>query len=75
MMGKLILAFIMIQTKGLRATGNEARGGLRVAASKEGNVVPGVDKRFRQIRDDTFRPPVELGRDTLIKGCYLGYFQ
>jgi hypothetical protein len=47
MMGELILAFIVIQTKSLRATGDQARSRLGVTAGEECDVVPGVDERFR----------------------------
>ena len=47
MMGELILAFIVIQTKSLRATGDQARSRLGVTAGEKCDVVPGVDERFR----------------------------
>src|SRR5882757_391891 len=47
-MGKLILAFVMIQTKGLGATGDQPRSRLGITAGKEGDVVSGVDQCLRK---------------------------
>jgi len=74
-MGKLILTFIMIQTEGLRATRNQARCRLGIAACKQGDLVPSLDQRLGQIGDYTLGTAVELWGDALVKRRYLGYFQ
>ncbi len=75
MMGKLILAFVVVQAEGFWAGWNQPRCGLGIAASKQGDLMPSLDQRLGQIGDYPLCSAVELWGNALVKRCYLGYFQ
>jgi hypothetical protein len=75
MMGKLILAFVVVQAEGFWAGWNQPRCRPGIAARKQGDLVPSLDQRLGQIGDYTLGTAVELWGHALVKRCYLGYSQ
>jgi hypothetical protein len=55
-----------IEAKRPRATGDEARARLRIAAREERDVVPERDEFLGEIRHDAFGAAIELGRDAFV---------
>src|SRR4030088_1496617 len=65
---------IGIKAQRFSADGKQPRVSDRVAAGKERDIVAKRYQHLRQPRNNSFRPSVEAGRNTLEKRRDLGYF-
>ncbi len=63
----------LVQAERARRARDQSRPGDRITAGEQRHVVPEVDQRLGQERDNPFRAAVELGRHAFVKRRYLSY--
>jgi len=63
---------LALQAQRPLAYGDELRGGVRVAAGEEGDVVSLPHQLIGEIGDDALGAPIKLRRNALVQWCDLG---